>query len=235
MRRVATTIALAGLLCCTASAAAAPVDVKSAHLGLRAYRAYLSSTVGNLDAAIKGDNAFIGGIAAKCPNVLSNLNSLPEDQVNQDVLTQFGKEIGADLVLAALAPYQKPLATLTHRVERLRWSSGARKRSIKRDLAAQRAIYELPPSDLCADASALAANNGQSLPSGTGFFLTTYEKTARAAGLASLQSSLRRFHSKRDNKLYRTVRRSAIRGGNKLEGVVNSKLRTILGALGLKV
>jgi hypothetical protein len=221
-------------LCWSSPAAAAPVDAKSAHLGLRAYRAYLSSTVGNIDAAIKGDNVFIGAIAAKCPGMLSNLNNLPPEQINQGVLTQFGKEIGADLVLAALAPYQRALGALAHRAEKLRWSKTSRRRSIKRDFDAQSVLFAFPPSDLCADASALSSNNGQAVPPGTAAFLTTYEQKARAAGLASFASSLRRFHSKRDNKLYRAVRRSASRGDKKLEGVVNTKVLTLLNALGLK-
>jgi hypothetical protein len=221
-------------LCWASPATAAPVDATSAHLGLRAYRAYLTSTVGNIDAAIKGDNVFIGGIAGKCPGVLSNLNNLPPAQINQGVLTQFGKEIGADLVLAAVSQYQKPLATLAHRAGRLHWSSRSRARSIKRGFAAQRTLLRFAPSDLCADASALSANNGQALPPDTAAFLVAYEQKARAAGLGSFGSALKRFHSKRDAKLYRTVKRSASRGDKKLEGVVNTKVITLLNALGLK-
>ena len=146
------------LACWASPAAAAPVDAHSAHLGLRAYRAYLSSTLAKVGAAGRSDDAFVATIGAGCPGVLAPLNS--SNDPNQTVLTQFGKEVGVDMVVAAFVPYRRVVATLAVRLERLHWSSPATGRRIRAALAAQRAVFELRPSDLCADASALAANRG---------------------------------------------------------------------------
>lgn len=237
MRRVARIVVLPALafLCWSAPAAAAPVDLTSAHTGLRAYRAYASSTLAKVGAARKSDDAFIAAVAAKCPNVLANLNNLPGDQVNQTVLTQFGKEVGADLVVSAFVAYRKVLATLTRRVSKLHWSSAASGRRIKRALRAQRVAFELLPSDLCADASALGASNGQSLPPATSAFLNVFEHDASAAGLGPFKATLKRYRSPGDKKLARTITRLENKADTALENSVNDKVLDLLTALGLKV
>ena len=90
--RRAAIVAAALVAISAAPAAARPLDTASAHAGLRAYRAYQSSIASRAGAARKAD------------------------------AVQFGKEAGADLVVAAFAPVRKPLATLSQRIGKLRWS-----------------------------------------------------------------------------------------------------------------
>lgn len=229
-------IAIAPLVALTfwsAPASAKPVDAHSAHTALRAYKAYLSSVVSQLGAARQADDVFVGTIGAKCPNVLAPIRNTPVDSTNQPILSEFGQEVGGDTVLPATVPFQRPLATLTTRLSKLHWSSGARKRSIGRALAAQARLYALPPSDLCADASALAASNAQSLPPGTAPFVAGYQNTTRRAGLSALKSTLSRYGRKSDRKLRRSVSRlqSEVAGG--LVSVARASANRLLQALGL--
>lgn len=232
MRR-ATILSLLALaaLSTGASASAAPVDTHSAHTALRDYRAYLSGLVARMDAASQSDDLFINGIATTCPGVLKPLNT--SNDTNQTVLTQFGKEVGADLVLAAIKPLQKPVATFGRRVGALHWSSRAQTRRIKTSLADQATAFALPPSDLCADASALVANGGKSAAPGTAPFLKTFVSTTVRGGLAAVKGAIKRYRPASDRALLRRVMRLENSAGNQLEGTVDSKVRTLLNALGL--
>jgi hypothetical protein len=226
-------VALAAFLCWSSVASAKPVDVRSAHAALRDYKAYLSSVVSQLSAARRADDVFVGTIAAKCPNAAASLRNVTVTPTNQPILNEFGEEIGGDVVLPAAAPFQKPLATLTRRLSKLHWSSGARKRSIARSLAKQARLYALPPSDLCADASALAAGNAQSLPPGTAAFVAGYQNATRAAGLDALKSTLSRFARRGDRKLRSRVRKLQQEAGGGLESVARASGNRLLQALGL--
>ncbi len=236
MRRRATILVacLLALACLAAPAAAAPADSASAHAGLRAYRAYLSSALRKADAAGRGDDAFIAAIAGKCPGVLTSINTLPPDAYDQSVLVSFGKEVGADLVVSAFASYQSTLATLAHRVARLHWSSAATRVRIQRSLDAQRALFELAPSDLCADASVLAAD-AKTTPPGTAAFAAAFNRDVRAAGLTAFTRTLARYAPASDRKLARSLDRLTKRVDGKLGGIVDAKVRKLLGVVGLRI
>jgi hypothetical protein len=128
--RKAALIATLGLLVGAASATASTRDGASAHTGLRAYRAYLSSLVRKIDVARRNDEAFIAAVRAKCPHVLDPVTA--SDTFTQGVVTRFGKEAGTDLVLSAFAAFREPLATLSIRLGRLQWSKPAIGRQLKR-------------------------------------------------------------------------------------------------------
>jgi hypothetical protein len=221
-------------VCWAAPAAAAPLDAASAHTALRAHRAYASSTLSKVGAAGRSDDAFIATIAAKCPGVLTSLNTAPPSSYNQSTLVEFGKEVGADTVVAAFVPYRSVLATLERRAARLHWSSAATGRRIRKSLAAQRTVFELSPSDLCTDASALAAD-AKTTPPGTTAFTSTFESEASVAGLTAFKRTLHRYRPAGDSKLERLVNRLATRADTKLERLVNAKATKLLGVLGLKI
>lgn len=236
MRRRATILVacVLALLCLAAPAAAAPVDSASAHTGLRAYRAYLSSALRKAVAAGRGDDAFIASIAANCPGVVTSINTLPPDAYDQSVLVGFGKEIGADLVVSAFASYRSTLATLAHRVGRLHWSSAATRRRVQRSLDAERAVFELAPSDLCTDAAVLATD-AKTTPPGTAAFAAVFNRDVRAGGLTALTRTLARHAPASDRKLARSIDRLTKRLDDKLGGIVDAKVRKLLGVVGLRI
>jgi hypothetical protein len=226
-------IAAVLVLIATSPAVAKPMDTASAHAGLRAYRAYLSSTNARVDAARRSDEAFVAAIREECSNVLASVSA--SDSSDQSVVVQFGKEAAADLVLAAFVPLRKPLATLALRMRRLHWSSAASGRRIQAALDAQRTFYELPPSDLCADAAALAVNGGRVIPPGTKSFLRTYQSEASAAGLVGLKRVLMRFRPRSDDALAHTISRLENRADPLFEKALDPEVRKLLSALGLFV
>jgi hypothetical protein len=232
MRRAAV-IACVVMLISAAAAEARPVDTTSAHKGLRALRAYLSATTRLTGAATRSDDAFIAGIQSTCSNVLASVSS--SDTFDQGVVVQFGKEASADLVAAAFVPARKPLAVLRRRVSKLRWSRQSTKRAVQAALDAQDTVFKLPPSDLCADASALAANGGRAVPSGTKTFLKTFQRDASLAGLDGLEEVLVRYRPARDMRLVREVNRLSERADKRLEHVFDREVRKLLKVLALFV
>jgi hypothetical protein len=232
MRRAAI-VAAALVAVSVAPAAAKPLDTASAHAGLRAYRAYQSSIASRAGAARKADAAFIASVKAACPKVLTSIGA--SDTFDQGDVVQFGKEAGADLVVAAFAPVRKPLATLSQRIGKLRWSRPSAGFQIQAALDAQRAVFELTPSDLCADAAALAANGGRAVPPGTAAFLKTYDRTTSVAGLDGLRHVLVRYRPASDRRLVRIVTRLERRADTRLEHTIGGEVPKLLDALGLTV
>jgi hypothetical protein len=225
--------ALAALLCWSASASAAPVDVKSAHKALAAYRAYLHSLVAEVHAAQKNDDAFIALVGSQCANVLAPLNQVSPSSLNKTALTEFGEELGGDIVLAAAAVDRPALTRLTTRVSKLHWSTDARTRSIAHSLAAQQTLFTMSTSDVCGNARALAASNGRTVPPGTPPFVQAFIKAARAAGLGPLQKTINRFRTASDKGTVRKVNRLVKRAKADLNKVAHAEVPKIVNTLGL--
>jgi hypothetical protein len=150
-----------------AAAAAAPIDTASDHVALAAYGHYLQGALSNLPAARSADNAYVASIATACPNVLAALNLLPAQGINRAAGIAFGEELGGDLLVATYRVERAPLATLSAALTRLPWSSPQTSGTIESFLTAQRNLFHLGPSHLCADAKALAASNLRRTPRGT--------------------------------------------------------------------
>ena len=154
---------------------------------------YDLSLTGDAFAARQGDEAFVSSVSLSCPNVLAAANLLPGSLISRAAAAALGEEVGADLDLATFAPIRrKVLAALSGKIEKLRWSASATRMAIKHSLEGQRNFWALPPSDLCSDARALAANP-EATPPGTLQFLATFGRVGAGSGLRALVSTMRRF------------------------------------------
>jgi hypothetical protein len=235
MRRLIGCLAAAALAsaCTSAPATAAPADVASAHTALHVYKGYLTAVIRGERGSVKQADTFIASIAAKCPNVLAPLNQVPPSSLNQSALTAFGVELGADIDLALFKSDRRAVRRLSAKVGRLHWSSRSRAKSIKRSLAAQRHAFALAPSDLCADAQALAASNGQSVAPGTAPFNASFARAVSAGGLGAVTGAVKRFHSPGDRATMRAVSKLAKRAKAQLIAAGEAELPKLVATLGL--
>jgi hypothetical protein len=96
----------------------------------------------------------------------------------------FIKEVGSDLAVEINAASRGRLARMTKALSRLPWSSKSTKTTVTRFLEAQHSLFSLAPSDLCADADALAANP-EATPPGT---LQWWRLKGMPAGLQPLET-----------------------------------------------
>jgi hypothetical protein len=192
----------------TTAAAAAPIDAASAHRALRAVNLYLTGLLADDPASRQAEDQFVASTTANCPNVLAAVNLLPVTSVGRAAVTAFGEEIGGDLVLMGVIPADRArLAALTRTTTRLRWSRMGTATKIRRSLEAQRKLFSLPPSELCADAHALADVSAQSTPPGTLEFLATYGRASAAGGLVELTDTISRFLTPADDGLISATNR----------------------------
>ncbi len=232
MRRAAW-IAAALMMVMAAPATAATVDATSAHTGLRAYRAFASSLLRESGTARRNGDAFVAAVKAKCPNVLESVSM--SDTFVQGAATQFGKEAGADLLLSAFVSFRKPLATLNLRLSRLSWSTPQIGAGLQRGLDAEQRAFALMTSDLCADASALAANGGRKLPPGAQSFLSNFQHELATTARLDVKAMLLRHRSARDRRLVREVNRLEDRASTRLGNALTAEVPKLLDALGLFV
>lgn len=195
-------VPLIALVCCAASASAAPVDTQSAHLGLRAYRAYLSSVVSRLHASAASDNALIRTVRTDCPKVLAPTAKVKH--ANATATSLIGQEVGADLVIASFAPDRQPFATFAERMDRLQWSSDRTREHVTKGLADMDAFFQIAPSDLCADAKAFADSGAKAVSPATKSFLASFDQVGNT-GLGPVIRTLRRYHPARDSDLVRKL------------------------------
>jgi hypothetical protein len=225
------------LLCWALSAdaaVAAPVDQASAHSALVALVHWQTGLMADAPISQQGDEQFVASVAAGCPNVLTAVNLLPSSQVNHAASVALGEEIAADLYLARFLPAERALTTsLAGTVERLPWSSSATRAAIRRSMQAERRYFALAPSNLCADASALAASNAQTTPPATLQFLATFRRDLAGTGFAALNATINRYKRAVDADLIR-----ADNSNDKLlvaarAALVRSEAPKVLSALGL--
>ena len=158
-RKLCLGIALALFVVSSGSAAAAPVDVASEHVAVRAFEIRcLRGRITDVPAARQLENAFVASIAANCPGVLTPIFRLPQGSLKPDTVLAFVNEIGSDLDVEINAASRGRLARMTKALSHLPWSSKRTKATITQFLEAQHRLFSLAPSNLCADANALAAN-----------------------------------------------------------------------------
>lgn len=215
--------------------AATARDAASGRAALRAYRRYVSGLVLDIPAWRRADDAFVASISTGCPNVLAAMPVLTSGSVNQSAVTAFGQELVTDLEVVARASDRVPLARMANALTRLRWSSQRTSAKVKRYLASYRALFGLSPSDVCADAQALAASNAQTTPPGTLKWLAIYsrdEKPAAATGLAFVRL-LNRFRTPADLPEIAAINRLSARAQSAITALLAAEAPKLLSALGI--
>jgi hypothetical protein len=235
IRKVPPALIAAGALILPSAAIAAPVDRTSDHVALRAYQRYFSWLVSQAPAWRRDGDAFVASISGSCPNVLAAVNLLPVSSVNKGAVTSFGEEIGADLGAVANVSSRVPLGNMAKTLSGLRWSSHQTSEQIKRFLAATRKLVRLAPSDVCADARALAASNAQVTPPGTLRFLATVGRVSSAAraGGSAFETILARFQTAADRPVIDGINRLKHRLTSALRAFATAEVGKVLSALGL--
>jgi hypothetical protein len=156
------------------AALAAPVDVASDHVLIRAYETFLTGVLSDVPSWRNADNGYISGISVSCPNVLAAVNILPANQVNQGAAVALGEEIGGDLLVSQGTSRLHRMARPQASISTLHWSNRKARNTVNGYASAWSAFNSLAPSDLCADATAFAASNAQTTPPGTLQWLATF-------------------------------------------------------------
>jgi hypothetical protein len=203
-------------------------------VALGALQRYYTMLLADAPLSQQGDEAFVASVSASCPNVLAAINLLPSASISRASVVAFGEELGADLVLARFVPAKRAaLAVLTRTITALRWSTRGSATTIIRSLVAERRYFALPPSDLCADARALAAANAQSTSPGTLKFLSTFGRIAPEEGLTGVIRTLRRFVTAADDRVVTAVNRASEGLVAARTALVHAEAPKLIAALGL--
>jgi len=232
---VALGIAMGSLALWPAAAGAAPIDRASDHAALVAYHGYLEDVLSSTPAIHTATDNHVSSIAARCPGVLTPLNSLPPGSVNQGAALSFTEELGGDLAVAAGTAIRAPFAQLAATLRPLRWSTPQTGKTIRGYLTAERRMLRLGPSRLCADLKAFAASNGQQTPAGTDRWLAKLAvlQAAQQSRLAAFQAVLERFRSPADAGLVADSERIQRRFGAAVKSILMPEAKRLLSALGL--
>jgi hypothetical protein len=138
-----------------------------------------------------------------------------------------------DAAIASDAAVRPPLATLAAELERLRWSSAKTTAKVKRSLEAQARFVEQAPSEICADARAIASTNAQQTPVATLQFIANLTALEKESGLRGVQDVLVAFATKNDRHEYTSARRRLERSAAAETTLLESVLSKIVAGLGL--
>jgi hypothetical protein len=220
----------------TSMAAAAPLDVRSDRTALTAYQLYVRALVASVPGGRGIDDAFVASINGACAQVLTPLRSMPASKVSQTALEAFGEEVGGDLAVEFHSEAAKAFARLSRVLTKLRWSSARTTRTVMGLVTAVQASLELSPSDLCADARALAANP-LAVPAGTTQFLATYRPATALAKrrLTPFLGVLSRFQTPAERGTIASINRLVTQfdtTSSQLENKGSSRLVADLGLSG---
>lgn len=213
----------------------APRNLASDQVALRAYRRYLRGLVSDIPAWRRADDSFIASITTTCPNALAAINALPVSSINQSTLSAFGEELVADLAVMSSMPDRAPLVSMAKTLSSLRWSDHKTGLKIQRYISTTRTVSALAPSDLCADAQALAASDTQTTPPGTLQWVATYGRDANraAAANAAFIKTLTRFESPADMPVAAAINRLGARLRSAIKAVFTAEAPKLLSALGI--
>lgn len=232
-------VALAGALsvrlAMTVAAAAAPVDTASDYVLIHAYQTFVTGVLSDLPAWRKADNAYISKASASCSNVLAAVNLLPPNQANSAAALAFGEEVGGDLLVSQGPLMLHGLERLENRVSPLHWSSRDDSTTVKEYLRAENALYSLAPSDLCADAKALAASNASATPPGSLQWLARFASlaTKNVSASGAFGALLGRYQSSRDTDSLKHVLKLLKRWQSVGQNTLQQEGTKLLAALGL--
>jgi hypothetical protein len=218
----------------SASAGAAPADRASDHVAIRAFDRYLKASGASLPASRRADQAFVRSISARCRNVLAPLASRPASSVNAKALKLFVDESVFDLVDRSNAPIRQPFSRLAQTLSTLRWSSAGAAHAVAAFAPAERRVFSLAPSDLCADARAFRANP-HITSAGTRRWVANWQRANKAAGRAAfrLGEVLGFFHGPADVGALRDIGRRANRLSAADKTLERAQETSLLGALGI--
>jgi len=165
-----------------AAATATPLNARSDEAALHAYRSYLENLVSIGPAWRRTDNAYVTSISGQCRNVLKALKHARQGTFSAAAVLRFGIEAGGDLDAVGYSLAQPALTNLASTLDPLHWSSAATGGSIRGFVTAESNLIHLPPSNLCADARALAATHGRSAGSGTRQWVKEFAHRVSVAG-----------------------------------------------------
>ena len=227
-------IATAILTASAAPALAASVDTASDHVAVRAFDRYVKAELASVPASRRADQSFVNSISAHCRNALAPLAHRPASAINTKAARAFINETVLDVVVEATVPLRRPLSRIAHTLSGLRWSTQRVTAIVAAFPAAERRLFSIAPSDLCADARAFA-RNPHAAPPGTRHFVARVKHVSGLANRAGFRFGevLGAFHGPRDKRVIRDIGRVTNRllaADKRLAAAEEGKL---LGALGL--
>ena len=234
MTRVAWAGLLAGLLLALPSpaGAASRLDEKSAHTAIKAWQRYAGTVSSQLPVAQHDLASFTDQVVNGCGQVLAAMNALPADQLNWRAVDAALTEAGADVLAVSARVVEPAFERFASKVAKLRWSSRGARSAVRRSLELQRRFLLLQPSDLCANARALA-DDLATVPVATLQFVRTANSYSAAAGMRGLARTLSRVVSRDDAPLLDALAIQLRDLGNDVGILVGSNSDELLKALGI--
>jgi hypothetical protein len=183
-----------------AGAGAAPIDEASGHTALVAYHGYVEGLLSRVPTMRNAIDKYVSSIAAACPGVLAPVFSLPSGTANQDAALAFIEELGLDLAVVGNRTFRPQLAKFAATLASLRWSTSQTGDTVQQFVTAQRRLFRLAPSHLCADMQAFASSDAQQTAPGAMRWLAEVATalTAQQREFASFSKVLRHFASPAD-------------------------------------
>lgn len=230
-RRLIVAIALAMLigLSCTSTAAARGLNKRSDRAALGAYNRYLGSLLSRSTIGARRDDGFLNHVRSGCLGYLAPFAS----QISTSAGHAFGVEIGADIAIRFTSANGKPFRHLTHRLTKLRWSSGAASDSVGTFISAEQELLHLRPSKLCVDAIQLGYRPTH-VSRRTAEFDDRFTQVTTAAtqALSDFLGVLQRYERRGDRRLVTSINRRAATYQSltdSIEGPVQTRLIQDLG------
>lgn len=225
---------LASFLFGVTPACATSLDETSTHAAAVVFETYLAGLLADGEVSEQGEDAFVATVGASCPDVLAAVNLLPLTSTSRAAVVAFDEEVEADLVLArSVSAKRAVFAAFATAVEKLHWSTRAIAVTVRRSVEGERAYFLLAPSDVCADARALAAVDATTTPQGTLAFLAAYGHVEAVEGLGGLTSTLNRFSTRADDRLIKAANRNQSRIDEERNSLVKAEYAKLLSELGL--
>jgi hypothetical protein len=228
---VVVTLALSGV----ATAGAKQVDNSSTLKANRAYETFLRSLVAQGPAWQTKANAFVASVTTNCPSVLAAVNMLPITAANGGSLRAFGQEMGTDVAASIDGADVASFERLAHTLTRLHWSGRRSRSAITRFITAGRGLLNLPPSDICTDARALAADSAVGTPPGTFTWLSTFARVSSTqhSALDGFLRVLERFDTPADRRIVNGINNLAVVVTSAQDSFLTGEVPKLGAALGL--
>jgi hypothetical protein len=178
--------------------------------------------------------AYVTAIGQQCPGVLSGLEPL-SGAIHKTALLDLVAEGVGDVDVAANTPGRGALAAFAHQTMALRWTSPRSANNVHHYFAAENALYQLPASDLCADAGAFAADDGQTAPPNTTQWFTKFAGSLRDANTAdrAFQLQLKRLSGVGDLPVIVTNQQLEQRLQTHEQKLLQATATSLMSALGL--
>jgi hypothetical protein len=221
------------MLLLPASASGAPIDAASDHLALSAFQRFERSVLGAVPAWRQAGNGFIASARARCAGALA-----PTAQARLNPATfSFLLEVVGDATVLEKSQTRAAFVRMARALERLRWSSRATSTVVRRYLAAERTLFRLRLSDVCADARALTGSHARVTPPGTRRWLARFvpDLGAQETSLSGLIAVLRQMSSAADSGRVRSVQRLLGRIASASSRFQDALGRGLFTALGLPI